>query len=132
MAAPPSASSPRTEIGDPRVPAEGFPLPPAPPYPPPQAGEETEPEKRWFLPYLRRDYPRLAIGIGLVCLTNVFQLSLPYLSKRAIDALQASQASSVRWMAYATAIVALTQAVIRVFSRMYLLDAGRQVEFSLR
>ncbi len=81
---------------------------------------------------MRAESPRLAIGIGLVCLTNVFQLSLPYLSKRAIDALQASQASGVRWMAYAIAIVALSQAVIRVFSRMYLLDAGRQVEFSLR
>jgi ATP-binding cassette subfamily B multidrug efflux pump len=89
-------------------------------------------EKRWFLPYLRREAPRLATGIGLVCLTNVFQLSLPYLSKRAIDALQASQASQVRWLAYLIAAVALTQAVIRVFSRMYLLDAGRQVEFKLR
>jgi len=86
----------------------------------------------WFRPYLRHEAPRLAIGIGLVCVTNVFQLSLPYLSKRAVDALQASQASSVRWLAYAIAAVALTQAVIRVFSRMYLLDAGRQVEFALR
>lgn len=90
------------------------------------------PEWTWFRPYLLKERRRLLLGIGLVSLTNVFQLSIPYLSKLAIDALKGSRTQSARYLAYTIAAVALTQAVIRVFSRIHLLDAGRQVEFQLR
>src|SRR5450432_3056758 len=83
-------------------------------------------------PYLRQQARPLAIGVVLVCLTNALQLSVPYLSKRAIDAMQAASFPHAREFAYLILAVALGQAVIRVFSRTYLLDAGRQVEFSVR
>jgi ATP-binding cassette, subfamily B, multidrug efflux pump len=83
-------------------------------------------------PYLKEQARPLAIGVLLVCITNALQLSVPYLSKRAIDAMQASSFSHARQFAYLILIVALVQAVVRVFSRTYLLDAGRQVEFRVR
>ena len=89
-------------------------------------------DRRWFAPYLREEARSLTLGVALVCLTNAFQLSLPYLSKRAIDALQASQAPRAQEFAYLIAAFAILQAVIRFFSRLYLLDAGRQVEFRIR
>jgi ATP-binding cassette subfamily B multidrug efflux pump len=88
---------------------------------------------RGFLgPYLREQARPLAIGVLLVCVTNVLQLSVPYLSKRAIDAMQAQSFPHARQFAYLILSVALGQAVIRVFSRIFLLDAGRQVEFRVR
>ncbi len=88
---------------------------------------------RGFLaPYLREQARPLAIGVLLVSVTNVLQLSVPYLSKRAIDAMQAQSFPHAREFAYLILAVALGQAVIRVFSRTFLLDAGRQVEFRVR
>ncbi len=96
------------------------------------APEQPQTEWTWFKPYLGREKGPLALGIFLVCLTNGLQLSIPYLSKKAVDALLATGLHRAQVLAYAIAAVALTQAVIRVFSRIYLLDAGRQVEFKLR
>jgi ATP-binding cassette subfamily B protein len=88
---------------------------------------------RAFLgPYLKAQTRPLAMGVLLVCITNVLQLSLPYLSKRAIDAMQAQQFPHAREFTYLILAAALLGAVIRVFSRTFLLDAGRQVEFRVR
>jgi len=71
-------------------------------------------------------------GVALVSVTNVLQLSLPWLSKRAIDAMGGSHWAVARWAAVAIAAVAITQAVVRIFSRMALLDAGRWAEHAVR
>ena len=87
---------------------------------------------RWILPYLKAQRGRLVRGGLLVCATNALQLSIPWLSKRAIDQLQASHWGPARTVAWTVAAVALVQAVIRVFSRTALLDAGRYVEHAVR
>ncbi len=91
-----------------------------------------QPGLRWLWPYVKSERGRLLRGIGLVSVTNVLQLSLPWLSKRAIDAMGASRWGFARWAAIAIAAVALAQAIIRIFSRMALLDAGRWVEHAVR
>jgi ATP-binding cassette, subfamily B, multidrug efflux pump len=87
---------------------------------------------RWLWPYVKAERARLILGVVLVSATNVLQLSIPWLSKRAIDAMSASSWAHARQVAWAIAIVATIQAVVRVFSRMALLDTGRWVEHAVR
>ena len=84
------------------------------------------------MPYVRAERARLVLGVLLVSGTNALQLSLPWLSKRAIDAMSGSAWAHARQVAWAIAIVATLQAVVRVFSRMALLDTGRWVEHAVR
>ncbi|MHB8419308.1 MAG: ABC transporter ATP-binding protein [Myxococcales bacterium] len=96
------------------------------------APPQSSPGLRWLWPYVKAERPRLIRGIALVSVTNVLQLSLPWLSKRAIDAMGASSWAFARWAALAIAAVAIAQAAVRIFSRMALLDAGRWAEHAVR
>ena len=84
----------------------------------------------------------LGLGIGCLCLvaTNGLALAIPWLLKDAIDALRhagtAGQLSAVYGLVTRDAAwiagLAITQAVIRTYSRMFIFNAGRNIEYTLR
>ncbi|MHB1845541.1 MAG: hypothetical protein ACYCWW_11990, partial [Deltaproteobacteria bacterium] len=96
------------------------------------APESSKRELAWITPYVLGERRRLLAGVALVALTNGLQLSIPWLTKRAIDAITASRFPMAREVALAIAAIAIAQAIVRVFSRMALLDAGRHVEHAIR
>src|SRR5262245_7212740 len=60
-------------------------------------------------------------------------MAVPYLVKRAIDAIQAGAAfSTVSTLAAVIVAVALVQAVTRTLSRSLIFNVGRDVEYDLR
>ena len=90
----------------------------------------------------RRVRPELGgIALGAICLaaTNALALSIPWLIKGAIDALRAGapahpggvQGLVVR-NAGLIAACAVTQALIRTWSRILIFNAGRNIEYRLR
>ena len=65
--------------------------------------------------------------------TASLAMLVPYLLKRAIDAIQQGQPpSQVAIFAAAIVGVAVVQGVVRTFSRFIIFNAGRDVEFDLR
>ncbi len=96
------------------------------------APDSIAPEIRWIEPYVVGEKRRLLAGASLVAATNALQLSIPWLTKRAIDSMTATRFEPARLAALAVAGVAIAQAVVRVFSRLALLDAGRHMEHRIR
>jgi ATP-binding cassette subfamily B protein len=78
------------------------------------------------------------IALGCVCLvgTNAFSLAIPWLLKHAIDTLRelppAAAHDIVVRDALAIIVAAVLQAVIRTWSRIFIFDAGRNIEYGLR
>ncbi len=78
------------------------------------------------------------ISLGCVCLvgTNAFSLAIPWLLKQSIDALRTLPATVAHGIVVRDAIAiiafAVLQAVIRTWSRIFIFDAGRNVEYRLR
>ncbi len=78
------------------------------------------------------------IAIGCVCLvgTNAFSLAIPWLLKHAIDTLRTLPPAAAHGIVVRDAIAiiaaAVLQAVIRTWSRIFIFDAGRNVEYGLR
>jgi ATP-binding cassette, subfamily B, multidrug efflux pump len=86
-----------------------------------------------LLRYLRRYWLRYAGG-GLCLLgTASLAMAVPYLLKRAIDAIQQGQPLS-RVSTFAAVIVAIAavQGVVRTLSRVLIFNVGRDVEYDLR
>jgi len=78
---------------------------------------------------------RLRYAVGCLCLfgTASLAMAVPYLLKRAVDAVGAGAASSrVATFALAIVGVALIQAVVRSLSRSLIFNVGRDVEYDLR
>ena len=86
-----------------------------------------------LLPYARRYRRRIAIGLSLVVVSNIFALSWPYLLKLAIDALETgiSAAGLAGWAA-AIVVLALIGGAGRFGMRMYLNAVSRRIEADLR
>jgi ATP-binding cassette subfamily B protein len=86
----------------------------------------------WLSRYLKAEKRHFFWGALAVCVTNALQLSIPWLSKRVIDSLQAASWRPAQMLALALAGIAIIQAFVRIFSRLELLDAGRNVEYHVR
>ena len=78
------------------------------------------------------------IAVGCVCLvgTNAFSLAIPWLLKHAIDTLRTLPPATAHGIvvrdALAIIAAAVLQAVVRTWSRIFIFDAGRNVEYGLR
>jgi ATP-binding cassette subfamily B protein len=78
------------------------------------------------------------IVLGCVCLvgTNALSLAIPWLLKQSIDALRALAPTVAHRIIVRDAILiiafAVLQALIRTWSRIFIFDAARNVEYSLR
>jgi ATP-binding cassette, subfamily B, multidrug efflux pump len=85
----------------------------------------------------------LAAGVLFLLVTNALGLTIPWLLKSAIDRLRALQgqpggtgaaavAASVGRLAALIAAAAAGQAIVRTLSRVFIFNAGRNIEFDLR
>ena len=82
--------------------------------------------------YLRPYWRPLAIGGGFLLLTNVVDKSIPWLLQHAIDALMAHELQAVRNYALVVLASAALMWFVRIQSRVYVFNVGRDVEFDLR
>ncbi len=83
--------------------------------------------------YLRRYKARYAAGGACLLVTASLAMAVPYLLKRAIDAIERGQPFSVAARLAALIVaVALVQAVARTLSRALIFNVGRDVEYQLR
>ncbi len=96
---------------------------------------ERAPRPRRVRDYFARYRGAFFAGFAALVLTNLLGLSIPWLLKRAVDALKGGDASAwseaqryALWMIAA----ALLMAVIRTASRIFIFNSGRRVEYDLR
>ncbi len=83
--------------------------------------------------YLRRYQLRYALGGFCLVVTATLAMSIPYLLKRAVDAIQGGQQiSTVATLAAAIAGIAVIQGAVRTLSRALIFNVGRDVEHDLR
>ncbi len=88
---------------------------------------------RRLLGYLRRYKARYAAGGLCLLLTASLAMAVPYLLKRAIDAIQAGAPFAVpARLAAVIVAVAIAQALVRTLSRALVFNVGRDVERDLR
>jgi ATP-binding cassette subfamily B protein len=85
---------------------------------------------------LRPELGRVALGCLCLVGTNGFSLAIPWLLKQSIDALRTLAPTVAHGIvvrdAIAIIVFAVLQAVIRTWSRIFIFDAGRNVEYRLR
>jgi ATP-binding cassette subfamily B protein len=85
---------------------------------------------------LRPELGRIALGCLCLVGTNGFSLAIPWLLKQSIDALRTLAPTAAHGIvvrdAIAIIVFAVLQAVIRTWSRIFIFDAGRNVEYRLR
>jgi ATP-binding cassette subfamily B protein len=83
--------------------------------------------------YLRRYLKRYFLGAACLIVTASLAMTVPYLLKRAIEAIQAGAPfSQVATIAAVIALIAVAQAVVRTMSRALIFNVGRDVECDLR
>ncbi|MCK6554818.1 ABC transporter ATP-binding protein/permease [Candidatus Binatia bacterium] len=83
--------------------------------------------------YVRRYRRRYAVGCLCLLATASLAMAIPYLLKRAVDAVGAgAPASRVATFALTIVAIALAQAVVRTLSRSLIFNVGRDVEYDLR
>src|SRR5215470_2026686 len=83
--------------------------------------------------YLLRYRWRYAAGGACLLATATLAMAIPYLIKRAIDAIsRGTSARQLLWYAGAMIGIAIVQAVARTFSRALIFNVGRDVEYDLR
>ena len=85
---------------------------------------------------LRPELGRIALGCLCLVGTNAFSLAIPWLLKQAIDALRELAPAAAHGVVVRDAVLiivfAVLQALIRTWSRIFIFDAGRNVEYRLR
>ena len=85
---------------------------------------------------LRPELGRIALGCVCLVGTNVFSLAIPWLLKQAIDALRELVPVAAHGVVVRNAVLiivfAVLQALIRTWSRIFIFDAGRNIEYGLR
>jgi ATP-binding cassette, subfamily B, multidrug efflux pump len=85
---------------------------------------------------LRPDLGRIVLGCLCLIGTNGFSLAIPWLLKQSIDALRDLAPTVAHGIVVRDAILiiafAVLQALIRTWSRIFIFDAGRNVEYRLR
>jgi ATP-binding cassette subfamily B multidrug efflux pump len=83
--------------------------------------------------YVWRYRRRYLAGGACLFITATLAMSIPYLLKRAINAIELGQSShEVTFFAAAIVGIALVQAVARAFSRTLIFNVGRDIEYDLR
>src|SRR5215470_17411077 len=83
--------------------------------------------------YLLRYRWRYAAGGACLLATATLAMAIPYLIKRAIDAIShGTSARQLLWYAAVMIGIAIVQAVARTFSRALIFNVGRDVEYDLR
>jgi ATP-binding cassette subfamily B protein len=83
--------------------------------------------------YLARYRVRLAGGVGCLIAATSLTMTVPWLNKRAVDAMAAGAGTgTIGRLVLAIVAIALVQAVVRTFSRFVIFNVGRDVEFDLR
>lgn len=82
--------------------------------------------------YAGRYWQRYVWGVLCLVATATLAMAVPYLMKRAVDAATAGQLALVGQFALAIVVIAGVQAVVRIFSRALIFNAGRDVEYDLR
>jgi ATP-binding cassette, subfamily B, multidrug efflux pump len=84
---------------------------------------------------VRSEAGGIAVGAACLVATNAFALAIPWLIKHAIDALHAGETSGrqvVARDAILIAVLAALQGLIRTWSRIFIFNAGRNIEYGLR
>ncbi|MBI2553875.1 MAG: ABC transporter ATP-binding protein [Candidatus Rokubacteria bacterium] len=89
--------------------------------------------ERLLLQHLRPYAGRYALGCGFLALASLCALAIPWMVKRAIEALEAGSAAG-ELQGYVAIILALAAAhgLVRLGSRFAILGGGQAVEFDLR
>jgi len=83
--------------------------------------------------YMRRYRGRYVFGLTCLLVTCTMAMAVPYLLKRAVDAIAAGRPPSVAaTMALGIITIALVQALARTFSRFVIFNVGRDIEYDLR
>ncbi len=85
--------------------------------------------------YLAGQRKRYAVGVLALLITNVCTAGIPYLTKRIFDAFEQDGGDVVRtvvWLALSIVGLAVVMAVFRVLSRVWIFDAGREIEYQIR
>lgn len=85
-----------------------------------------------LLRYVRRYWARYAFATFCTLATVTLQMIIPYLSGRAINAIDAGQLHRVAWLAGIICASALLMGVARWFSRFTFFNCGRDIEYNLR
>ena len=86
-----------------------------------------------LISYLRPHWPKVALGVLALLLVNALGTYLPLLIRDAIDELQvAFSFEQIRNTVLLVGGLASLMWVLRVYSRIWLFGAGRQVEFDLK
>ncbi len=85
-----------------------------------------------LLGYVRRYWARYAFATFCTLATVTLQMMIPFLSGRAINAIDAGRLHRVAWLAGAICAAALLMGVARWFSRFVFFNCGRDVEYNLR
>jgi ATP-binding cassette subfamily B multidrug efflux pump len=85
---------------------------------------------------LRPELGRIVLGCLCLAGTNAFALAIPWLLKQSIDALRTLAPSTAHGIVVRDAIAiiafAVLQGVIRTWSRIFIFDAARNIEYALR
>ncbi len=99
---------------------------------PPQAtsGSMSHPKSVWS--YLSAHRGQLALGAFFLLLTNAFEKAIPWLLKNGVDAFTSNDMSLVRNAALTVIALAIGMTFTRSFSRLYIFNVGRDIEFTLR
>lgn len=98
------------------------------------AAESADTPARWaeLWRHVRPYRAPLAQGVAFLFVTNLFDKSIPWVLKGAVDGLRAADLDAVRSHALAVAGLACIVAVTRTYSRTRIFDVGRDIEFDLR
>ena len=93
-------------------------------------------QKRTLGSTLRPELGRFVLGCLCLVGTNAFSLAIPWLLKQAIDAMRALSPTVAHGIVVRDAVLiivfAVLQALIRTWSRIFIFDAGRNIEYGLR
>ncbi|WP_130471091.1 ABC transporter ATP-binding protein [Candidatus Magnetaquicoccus inordinatus] len=95
------------------------------------------PPLRWrlrhILPYYRENLRAFVFGFLLLVATSASAALIPYLMKLATEALSQPQpGESMQQLVLALIVVAVGNALLRIWSRTHIFAIGRQVEYALR
>jgi ATP-binding cassette, subfamily B, multidrug efflux pump len=99
---------------------------------------ESDISTQRLLRYLRAESSQYGIGVAALLFTNLSTAGIPYLTKLIFDALEAAGQDSEAAIAEVTTLVAgivglaMTMAMFRVISRVFIFNGGRRVEYALR
>jgi len=94
------------------------------------------PQRRTLGTTLRPEFSRIAIGCLCLVGTNALAFAIPWLLKQAIDAMHGLAPAVAHGTVVRNAVLiivfAVLQALIRTWSRIFIFDAARNVEYTLR